>query len=90
VIFAGDAGAYGLMVELRHGDTTTRYAHCSVILVRARQRVFRGALVARVGSTGRATAPHCHYEIRVGGRAVDPVEYLRRVRGESDVERHAR
>lgn len=70
--------AYGLMVEIDHGNgILTRYAHLSAVLVEEGARVAAGAPIGRVGSSGRSTGPHLHYEVRVGGEAVDPQKYLR-------------
>ncbi len=67
------AGGYGLMVELDHGKgVQTRYAHLSRLAVHAGQSVAQGELVGYVGSTGRSTGAHLHYETRVNGAAVDP------------------
>lgn len=71
------ANGYGNLVELEHGrGIQTRYGHLSAILVRAGQRVRRGDLIARMGSTGRSTGSHLHYEVRLDGRAVNPVPFL--------------
>jgi murein DD-endopeptidase MepM/ murein hydrolase activator NlpD len=76
VIKAGWAGSYGKMVEVRHdGGITSRYAHLSIITVRTGQKVKSGDRIGKVGSTGRSTGPHLHYETRVGGRAIDPVRF---------------
>lgn len=67
-------GSYGLFVSLEHwGGLQTRFAHLSQLAVRAGQRVQRGQILGYVGSTGRSTGPHLHYEIRVDGRSVDPL-----------------
>jgi murein DD-endopeptidase MepM/ murein hydrolase activator NlpD len=77
VIFAGPMAGYGLMVEIDHGfGMTTVYAHASRLLVRVGQEVQRGEVVAQVGATGVATAPHLHYEVRQHGRALDPMNYI--------------
>ncbi len=77
VRFAGVAGSYGEMVEIAHdGALSTRYAHLSRILVRPGARVEQGEPVALMGSTGRSTGSHLHFEVRIGGRAVDPLPYL--------------
>ncbi len=77
VVFAGSDKGYGLSVEIDHGNgIRTRFAHCSRIGVRTGQQVTRGQLIAAVGSTGLATAPHLHYEIHVEGRPVDPLKYV--------------
>lgn len=71
------ANGYGNLVELEHGKgIQTRYGHLSQILVRAGQRVRRGDLIAKMGSTGRSTGPHLHYEVRLDGRAVNPTPFL--------------
>lgn len=78
VVRAGRAGGYGNMVEIDHGrGITTRYGHMSRIDVRVGQRVTKGAPIGTVGSTGRSTGPHLHYEIRRGGKAVDPERFFR-------------
>lgn len=77
VRFAGMAGGYGEMVEIDHdGAFDTRYGHLSRILVRPGTRVELGQPVALMGSTGRSTGSHLHFEVRVAGRAVDPLRYL--------------
>ncbi|TPG54970.1 M23 family metallopeptidase [Sphingomonas glacialis] len=71
------AGGYGNMVELDHGKgIQTRYGHLSKILVESGTRVHRGQLIALMGSTGRSTGPHLHYEVRIDGHAVNPVPFL--------------
>ncbi len=76
VVFAGRERGYGLVVVVRHGATTTRYAHLATIGVRAGQDVRRGESLGAVGGTGRATAAHLHYEVRRGGEALDPFCFL--------------
>jgi peptidoglycan hydrolase-like protein with peptidoglycan-binding domain len=75
VVFAGrDAGGYGKLVELEHVEgVVTMYAHLSAISVQVGQALALGARVGRVGSTGEATGPHLHFEVRVRGAAVDPL-----------------
>lgn len=78
VTIAGPNGGYGNMVEIDHGNgLSTRYAHLSAIDVVVDQKVEAGAIVGRIGSTGRSTGPHLHYETRIGGEAVDPERFLR-------------
>ena len=78
VVHAGPMGGYGLMVEIDHGDgLSSRYAHLSEILVSEGDAVEQGAVVGRLGSTGRATGPHLHYEVRIDGEPVDPERFLR-------------
>ncbi len=77
VVFAGTNGGYGKMVEIDHGKgLTTRYAHMSSIAVRVGQQIAKGQKVGEVGSTGRSTGPHLHYETRVNGEAVNPQLYI--------------
>lgn len=74
---AEQGGAYGKLVKIEHGaGLETRYAHTSKILVKVGERVTKGQIVAEVGSTGRSTGPHLHYEIRLNGAALDPRKYL--------------
>ena len=78
VVTAGWSGGYGNMVEIEHGnDLSTRYGHLSAINVAEGQTVAPGTLLGRVGSTGRSTGPHLHYEVRIDGEAVDPGRFLR-------------
>jgi murein DD-endopeptidase MepM/ murein hydrolase activator NlpD len=75
---AGWSGGYGKMVEVDHGNgISTRYGHLSEIKVVAGQRVRLGQVVGLLGSTGRSTGPHLHYETRVDGEAVEPHRFLR-------------
>jgi murein DD-endopeptidase MepM/ murein hydrolase activator NlpD len=72
------SGGYGNMVEIDHGNgVVTRYGHLASIAVEDGQNVQAGVVVGRVGSTGRATGPHLHYETRLGGDAVDPQRFLK-------------
>ena len=78
VAHAGPEGGYGIMVEIDHGNgLATRYAHMSEALVEEGQEVDKGAVLGRLGSTGRSTGPHLHYEVRVDGEPVDPERFLR-------------
>jgi murein DD-endopeptidase MepM/ murein hydrolase activator NlpD len=77
VVRTGRIGGLGKAVYVSHGyGVTTRYAHLSSIDVTPGQRVERGDLLGRVGSTGRTTGYHLHYEVRVDGRAVNPLAYI--------------
>ena len=77
VVFAGRAGGYGNCVRIRHSSTIeTWYGHLSRITVREGQQVMVGQLIGKVGSTGRSTGPHLHYEVRRNGKAVNPKQYL--------------
>ncbi|HLL31940.1 MAG TPA: M23 family metallopeptidase [Allosphingosinicella sp.] len=72
-----NSGGYGNLVELEHGHgIQTRYGHLSRSLVRAGQRVKRGDMIGLMGSTGRSTGSHLHYEVRIDGKAVNPVPFL--------------
>ncbi len=77
VSFAGKLVDFGWTVEVSHGyGFVTRYAHCSKLLVRDGQRVKRGEVIARVGSSGRATATHLHYEVVLDGSRRNPLAYV--------------
>ena len=78
VVSAGWRGGYGNMIEIDHGNgLTTRYAHLQAILVTEDQNVEAGWIIGKLGSTGRSTGPHLHYEVRVNGEPVDPMRFLR-------------
>lgn len=77
VLSAGRNGGYGNMVEIHHpGGLVTRYAHLSRIFVREGESVAPGDIIGQVGSTGRSTGPHLHYEVRLQNEALDPKPYL--------------
>ncbi len=77
VVFSEMRGGYGRMIELDHGfGIRTRYAHNRRLLVKKGDQVKAGDTIATVGSTGRSTGPHLHYEIRIDGISVDPMIYL--------------
>jgi murein DD-endopeptidase MepM/ murein hydrolase activator NlpD len=77
VLRSGWAGEYGKAIALAHGDRyETVYGHLEATLVAEGQKVHRGDRVGLVGSTGRSTAPHLHYEVRVDGHPVNPLEYI--------------
>ena len=78
VVSAAYAGGYGRMVEIDHGNgLSTRYGHMSEIHVRVGDTIKIGQVIGAVGSTGRSTGPHLHYETRIDGEAVDPQKFLR-------------
>jgi murein DD-endopeptidase MepM/ murein hydrolase activator NlpD len=77
VVKAGWEGGYGQLVEIDHGEgLSTRYGHLSEIDVRVGQTVRIGQVIGRVGSTGRSTGPHLHYETRINGEPVNPTKFL--------------
>jgi murein DD-endopeptidase MepM/ murein hydrolase activator NlpD len=77
VTVAGWTGGYGKMVEVDHGNGfATRYGHMSEIDVKVGQQVKTGQSIGKVGTTGRSTGPHLHYETRIDGEAVDPQKFL--------------
>src|SRR5262245_3086845 len=77
VSFVGWQNGYGQLVVVDHGDgLTTRYGHLSEIDVELNQTVSRAQLLGKVGSTGRSTGPHLHYEVRINDQAVNPLPYL--------------
>lgn len=78
VIFASYSGSYGKLVIVDHGGgISTAYAHNSQINVSVGQKVKKGDVVAKIGSTGASTGPHCHFEVRVNGSVQDPISYVK-------------
>ena len=79
VLRAGwNSGGYGNLVEIDHGrGIATRYGHLSQVLVQAGAHITRGQLIARMGSTGRSTGSHLHYEVRIDGRPVNPIPFMK-------------
>lgn len=77
VLFAGERGSYGNLVIISHANGfVTYYGHCSKFLVQAGDQVTQGQPIAAVGSTGRSTGPHCHFEVRYQNTPIDPLLYL--------------
>jgi murein DD-endopeptidase MepM/ murein hydrolase activator NlpD len=77
VVTSSRQGGYGNMVEVRHkGGIITRYGHMNSIYVREGDTIDEGAILGEVGSTGRSTGPHLHYEVRIDGNPVDPTRYI--------------
>lgn len=73
-----NSGGYGNLIEIEHGrGITTRFGHLSAILVSSGQHITRGQLIGRMGSTGRSTGSHLHYEVRIDGRAVNPIPFMK-------------
>lgn len=78
VTFAGWSSGYGRVVKIQHAfGIETRYAHQSRIRVKVGQRVSRGDRIGDIGNSGRSTGPHLHYEVRVGGKPVNPMIYIK-------------
>ena len=78
VTFAGWQRGYGNLIKVQHAlGTETRYGHLSKIGVKVGQKVSRNSLIGAMGNTGRSTGPHLHYEVRVKGRAVDPMSFIK-------------
>lgn len=72
------SNGYGNLIVVKHeNDLATYYGHLSAILVKDGQRVGKGALIGKVGSTGRSTGPHLHFEVRKGGKAMNPEEFCK-------------
>ena len=77
VVFAKTCGTYGLLIKLDHNNGyMTYYAHCSEILKKVGDKVFKGDVIALVGSTGRSTGPHCHFEVRYDNERKNPLNYI--------------
>ncbi|HTA63944.1 MAG TPA: M23 family metallopeptidase, partial [Xanthomonadaceae bacterium] len=75
-----DAGGYGNVVDIDHGNGyATRYGHCSKLLVKVGDLVHAGDVIAKVGSTGHATGPHLHFEVWINGAPVNPQPYLGKI-----------
>ena len=78
VIFSGVQSGYGNTVMIQHDDgKVTLYAHNSELLVSVGQRVQKGQVVSKIGSTGNSTGPHLHFEVRINGNHVNPVSYIK-------------
>ena len=81
VTWASKRYGYGLLVEVNHGNGyKTRYAHCNEVVVKVGDVVRKDQVVALMGSTGRSTGPHVHFEVYKNGRTVDPAAYIHRTR----------
>jgi len=81
VTFAGWAGGYGRVIKIRHAlGFETRFAHLAKFRVKKGQRVSRGDRIADMGSSGRSTGSHVHYEVRIGGKSVNPMKYVKAAR----------
>ena len=78
VTFAGTKGTYGKLIIITHDNgAQTYYAHNSSLLVSSGTKVYKGQQIAKAGSTGRSTGVHCHFEIRINGKSVNPLNYLK-------------
>lgn len=73
VIHASLAGNYGKAIFIQHEKYITRYCHLSEIEVKEKDKVFKGQIIGKVGSTGKSTGPHLHFEVRLGSKALDPL-----------------
>jgi len=77
VIFSGWKGSYGRLIVVDHGNGyKSYYGHCSKLLVSVGSKVYQGQTIGKVGSTGRSTGNHCHFEIRISNTPVNPLSYL--------------
>ncbi|MCL1808884.1 MAG: peptidoglycan DD-metalloendopeptidase family protein [Clostridiales bacterium] len=77
VTFAGYKSSFGYMIIINHGrNMETLYAHCSALFVKKGEKVYQGQHIANVGSTGRSTGPHCHFEVHINGVPKNPLSYL--------------
>ena len=75
----GNSNGYGNYIVIRHSDEMeTLYAHCDKIYSKTGDKIYAGDIIAKAGSTGRSTAPHLHFEVRINGEKVDPLPYLNR------------
>ena len=78
IIYAGWMNGYGNLIKIKHElGTETRYGHLSKIRVKVGQKVSRNSLIGDMGNTGRSTGPHLHYEVRVDGKAVNPMSFIK-------------
>lgn len=85
-----NSGGYGNLVEINHGQgIQTRYGHMSRIAAKAGDRVRRGELIGYMGSTGRSTGSHLHYEVRIDGRAVNPIPFMQSNDALASIQRQA-
>ncbi len=82
VIFSGVMGGYGYVVDIDHGNGyLTRYAHNSKNVAKLGQAVRAGEVIAKMGSTGRSTGDHSHFEVHLNGHPVNPIDFVRKIRG---------
>ncbi len=88
VVYTGRRGRAGNVVEVRHGDLVSTYAHVQRALVRAGQKVAAGDVLATVGSTGRSTGPHVHFQVSRDGQTIDPAAVLEPSSQSAGVPRH--
>ena len=78
IIFSGKQGGYGNVIIVEHSEGfCTVYAHLALMIVRKGDLVHRGELIGNVGVTGNSTGSHLHFEVRIGGKTVDPLDYLK-------------
>jgi murein DD-endopeptidase MepM/ murein hydrolase activator NlpD len=87
VTFSGKQSGYGNLVEIRHKNgLVTRYGHCQARFVKEGDQIAKGQTIATLGSTGRSTGPHVHFEVMVGGKQVDPMQYIDQTNLAADTE----
>ncbi|MFK5985026.1 MAG: M23 family metallopeptidase [Pseudomonadota bacterium] len=86
VSWSGKRSGYGNLVEINHGNGLfTRYGHCNKLLVEVGQRVEQGDAIATIGSTGRSTGPHIHYEVLKNNVKINPIKYVRKKRNTAEL-----
>ena len=78
VTYAGELGSYGNCVIIQHGDgISTLYGHGQKVLTQIGAQVQQGDVIMEIGSTGNSTGPHLHFEVRINGATVDPLNYVK-------------
>ncbi|MFK5893881.1 MAG: M23 family metallopeptidase [Pseudomonadota bacterium] len=91
ISWAGKRSGYGNLVEISHGNgLVTRYGHCKTILVNKGQKVNQGDAIATIGSTGRSTGPHVHYEVIKNDVTINPIKYVRKKRSIFNIDSFAK
>ncbi len=80
VILSEYSGGYGFLIKIKKGNVETVYGHNSKLLARVGEKVKKGQMIARAGSSGDSTGPHCHFEVKIDGQLVDPRLFLTEVK----------